>query len=157
MTLSLRLLGGVLLVCCGVGAGYLLADQARKKWAVAHAFSRLLEYLRSAISYQPFTGAELIAQAAECPEFAVLDLTRCERFDQLSPPQSYSAGLRRELAADLAAVESLPRKASCAVLSRMIARCRAEEHLLQEASRGSARLLPRLGGCAGAMAAILFL
>ncbi|HJD22256.1 MAG TPA: stage III sporulation protein AB [Candidatus Gemmiger faecigallinarum] len=157
MTAAVYLAGICLLAGCGAGAGWLLARRSREQWRQAHAFGRLLEYLQAAVRYRTLTGGEVLDKAAAYPEFARLGLEHCPRFGMLRPPDAFDPALRQELSADLEALEGAPRDSACAMLARMLALCRRQETELRKAADAAARLYPRLGGCIGAMAAILLL
>lgn len=54
-----------------------------------------------------------------------------------------------------ARAEEAPRLTACAALHRLASRCEAQSAEAAEHCRTARRLWPRLGGCLGAMAAIL--
>lgn len=157
MTSFLYLTGGMLLAVCGAGAGYGLALTQRRRWQISRAFGRLLEYIGTAIQYQNMTGAELFARASQYPEFDCLKLGTVLRFGELVPPSVFSDGIRGELAVDLCALESASRETACNLLNRMVAICGTQETSLHRTADTALHLYPRLGGCAGMLAAILLL
>lgn len=157
MTAAFSLAGGILLVLCGAGAGYLLALHFRDGWRSVHAFGRLLEYLGTAVRFQAATGEQLLARAADYPEFARLGLSGCRRFGEIPLPDSFEAALRAELASDLHALETAGRATACELLARMAALSQGQEALLRERAAHAMHLYPRLGGCLGALLAIALL
>lgn len=157
MNTFLYLAGSILLAGCGVGIGYGVAAVCRKRWRTVREFGRLLAYIGTAIQYQNMTGAELFARASHYPEYVCLHLARVTRFGELMPPAAFSSAVQRELTSDLCALESASRDVACNLLNRMEAMCSTQETDLRKAAETALRLYPRLGGCAGILAAILLL
>ncbi|WP_294500662.1 hypothetical protein [uncultured Gemmiger sp.] len=157
MTWTLKIVGILLLAGCGAAAGFLLASRARESWRSVHAFGRLMEYLQSAIQYQALTGEQLLARAANYPEFARLGAGQGLRLGELMPPAALDEALRQELSADLTTLESAPRDKACTLLTHMAALCHSQEADLRAAANTAARLYPRLGGCAGILVALFLL
>lgn len=157
MTIVFMLTGGILLIACGAAGGFLLAVQDQNKWRAAHAFLRLLEYTRDSIRYKGCPAEEVFAAAAAYPEFARLEFSSCLRFKELPIPEVFEPALRRELQGSLQALESCGRESACQTLESMARLCRPREETLQENARAALRLYPRLGGCLGALAAIVLI
>ena len=142
MTWTLKIVGILLLAGCGAAAGFLLASRARESWRSVHAFGRLMEYLQSAIQYQALTGEQLLARAANYPEFARLGAGQGLRLGELMPPAALDEALRDK---------------ACTLLTHMAALCHSQEADLRAAANTAARLYPRLGGCAGILVALFLL
>lgn len=157
MTAVLCLTGGLLLVVCGAGVGFVLAQAEREKWRSAHAFSRLLQYAEDSIRYKGVPAEEVLRAAAAYPEFARLGLGSCSRFGELAVPQSFSDAMGRELRDNLFSLEACGRESACKTIEGMILLCRSREDILEQNAQNAMRLYPRLGGCIGALAAILLI
>ena len=104
---------------------------------------------------QALTGPELLRRAAQDPAFAVFCPAPRESLSALTPPACMPDALRQEVQSSLSAAEEAPRLTACAALHRLASRCEAQSAEAAEHCRTARRLWPRLGGCLGAMAAIL--
>ena len=153
----LRALGACLLVLACGGAGVLLALRQKRQWESVHVFNQLLDYLRTGILYRAQAGEELIEDAAAWPDFAALGLGGCQKLRDIPPPTGFGSALQREIADCLAGVEDAPREAGCAALAQLLTLCRAAEEEQRRALREAVRLYPKLGLCAGLMAAIVLI
>ena len=148
MTLLLRLLGTLLLLLAGMGGGFDAAARAENSRRQLHSFAELLDA-------QALTGPELLRRAAQNPAFAVFCPAPGESLSALTPPACMPDALRQEVQSSLSAAEEAPRLTACAALHRLASRCEAQSAEAAEHCRTARRLWPRLGGCLGAMAAIL--
>ena len=146
MTLLLRLLGTLLLLLAGMGGGFAAAARAENSRRQLHSFARLLTYLAELLDAQALTGPELLRRAAQDPG---------ESLSALAPPACMPDALRQEVQSSLSAAEEAPRLTACAALHRLASRCEAQSAEAAEHCRTARRLWPRLGGCLGALAAIL--
>ena len=104
---------------------------------------------------QALTGPELLRRAAQDPAFAVFCPAPGESLSALTPPACMPDALRQEVQSSLSAAEEAPRLTACAALHRLASRCEAQSAEAAEHCRTARRLWPRLGGCLGALAAIL--
>ena len=120
-----------------------------------HSFARLLTYLAELLDAQALTGPELLRRAAQDPAFAVFCPAPGESLSALTPPACMPDALRQEVQSSLSAAEEAPRLTACAALHRLASRCEAQSAEAAEHCRTARRLWPRLGGCLGALAAIL--
>ena len=100
-------------------------------------------------------GPELLYRAARCTAFAPFCPAGAEALSQLALPPSLPRTLQGELCSALAAAEESPRQTACAALRRLSALCEEEAAVQAVHCRKARQLWPRLGGCLGAMAAIL--
>ena len=100
-------------------------------------------------------GPELLYRAARCTAFAPFCPAGAEALSQLALPPSLPRTLQGELCSALAAAEESPRQTACAALRRLSALCEEEAAVQAAHCRKARQLWPRLGGCLGAMAAIL--
>lgn len=157
MMTALYLTGGVLLVVCGAGIGFLIARAEQNKWRTAHAFSRLLEYTGASIRYKGCPADEVLAGAAIYPEFARLGLDQCLRFSEIPVPGVFGTAVCQELRENLLALETCGKDSACKTLESMILLCQPGEDMLRDHAHNAMRLYPRLGGCFGALAAILLI
>lgn len=155
VTLLLRLLGTLLLLLAGMGGGFAAAARAENSRRQLHSFARLLTYLAELLDAQALTGPELLRRAAQDPAFAVFCPAPGESLSALTPPACMPDALRHELQSSLSAAEEAPRQTACAALHRLASRCEAQSAEAAELCRTARRLWPRLGGCLGALAAIL--
>lgn len=155
MTLILRLLGTLLLLLAGMGGGFAAAARAESSRRQLHSFARLLTYLAELLDAQALTGPELLRRAAQDPAFAVFCPTPGESLSALAPPACMPDALRQEVQSSLSAAEEAPRLTACAALRRLASRCEAQSAEAAEHCRTARQLWPRLGGCLGALAAIL--
>ena len=155
MTLLLRLLGTLLLLLAGMGGGFAAAARAENSRRQLHSFARLLTYLAELLDAQALTGPELLRRAAQDPAFAVFCPAPGESLSALTPPACMPDALRQEVQSSLSAAEEAPRLTACAALHRLASRCEAQSAEAAEHCRTARRLWPRLGGCLGALAAIL--
>ena len=146
VTLLLRLLGTLLLLLAGMGGGFAAAARAENSRRQLHSFACLLTYLAELLDAQALTGPELLRRAAQDPAFAVFCPAPGESLSALTPPACMPDALRQEVQSSLTA---------CAALHRLASRCEAQSAETAEHCRTARRLWPRLGGCLGAMAAIL--
>ena len=111
--------------------------------------------LAELLDAQALTGPELLRRAAQDPAFAVFCPAPGESLSALTPPACMPDALRQEVQSSLSAAEEAPRLTACAALHRLASRCEAQSAEAAEHCRTARRLWPRLGGCLGAMAAIL--
>ena len=155
VTLLLRLLGTLLLLLAGMGGGFAAAARAENSRRQLHSFARLLTYLAELLDAQALTGPELLRRAAQDPAFAVFCPAPGESLSALTPPACMPDALRQEVQSSLSAAEEAPRLTACAALHRLASRCEAQSAEAAEYCRTARRLWPRLGGCLGALAAIL--
>lgn len=155
VTLLLRLLGTLLLLLAGMGGGFAAAARAENSRRQLHSFARLLTYLAELLDEQALTGPELLRRAAQDPAFAVFCPAPGESLSALTPPACMPDALRQEVQSSLSAAEEAPRLTACAALHRLASRCEAQSAEAAEYCRTARRLWPRLGGCLGALAAIL--
>ena len=155
VTLLLRLLGTLLLLLAGMGGGFAAAARAENSRRQLHSFARLLTYLAELLDAQALTGPELLRRAAQDPAFAVFCPAPGESLSALTPPACMPDALRQEVQSSLSAAEEAPRLTACAALHRLASRCEAQSAEAAEHCRTARRLWPRLGGCLGALAAIL--
>ena len=154
MTLLLRLLGTLLLLLAGMGGGFAAAARAENSRRQLHSFACLLTYLAELLDAQAPTGPEL-SRAAQAPAFAVFCPAPGESLSALTPPACMPDALRQEIQSSLSAAEEAPRLTACAALHRLASRCEAQSAEAAEHCCTARRLWPRLGGCLGALAAIL--
>lgn len=152
-----RLLGALLLVGACTGAGTAVWRARRRACASTHAFCALLEYLLAGIRYQACPCAELLRRAAQDARFAPLRLESCRTFAALPVPGALGDALQGEARETLAALGGVPRERACALLGRLIGQCRAREASLARRADEAGRLYPRLGFCAGVLAAVVLL
>ena len=155
VTLLLRLLGTLLLLWAGMGGGFAAAARAENSRRQLHGFARLLTYLAELLDAQALTGPELLRRAAQDPACAVFCPVPGESLSALTPPAGMPDALRQEVQSSLSAAEEAPRLTACAALHRLASRCEAQSAEAAEHCRTVRRLWPRLGGCLGALAAIL--
>ena len=155
MTLILRLLGTLLLLLAGMGGGFAAAARAESNRRQLHSFARLLTYLAELLDAQALTGPELLRRAVQDPAFAVFCPAPGESLSALAPPACMPEALRQEVQSSLSAAEEAPRLTACAALRRLASRCEAQSAEAAEHCRTARQLWPRLGGCLGALAAIL--
>ena len=155
MTVVLRLLGGVLLVAAGTGGGVAVYARKQRQWRQLHTFARLLDYLRELLAYQALNGRELLARAARYPAFARLGVTGGGTLAALPMPECLPAAVQLEIRQGLEQLALAPRASACATLRRLEALCEEAAAQKQEEARAARRLWPRLGACAGMLAAIL--
>lgn len=153
--IGLRIVGSMLLVAAGVGGGFAAASHLRVHQVQIHNFARLLRYLAELLESQSLVGVELLSRAANCAEYAQFCPEGAEALSQLIPPRSLPDFLQQELHTALAVAEESPRKTVCSALHRLSALCEEEAGAQAAHCRTILRLWPRLGGCLGAMAAIL--
>lgn len=157
MKAALHLLGGVLLLLTGCGGGLAVYWHQRESWQRLRTFTRLLWYLQNLLQYQNLPVEQLLAAAAQYPDFAPLGLTHCQSLAELPIPTCMEETLRSELTAQLADLGLAPRRSVCTTLQRLCTQCE-QETAKAEAKAGAARqLYPRLGACAGILVAILLL
>ncbi len=151
----LRAAGCLLLVLTGAGGGFAAAAHVLESQRQTHNFARLLGYLADLLDAQALAGPELLARAARCGEFAPFCPPGAQSLAQLAPPPCLPETLQCELRETLTTTEESPRLTACAALRRLAALCEEQAVLLAERSCAARRLWPRLGGCLGAMTAIL--
>lgn len=151
----LRAIGSLLLALAGAGGGWAAAARLAKRQQQAHSFARLLGYLADLLEAQALAGPELLYRAARCTAFAPFCPAGVEALSQLALPPSLPRTLQGELCSALAAAEESPRQTACAALRRLSALCEEEAAVQAAHCRKARQLWPRLGGCLGAMAAIL--
>lgn len=157
MMIAFYLGGAVLLIVCGAAGGFAMANREQNKWRSAHAFLRLLEYTADSIRYKGHPAEEVLAAAAAYPEFERLACDSCRRFKDLPIPEVFEPALRAELQGNLQAMECCGRQSACQILEAMIQLCRSSEETLHRNAQAARKLYPRLGGCIGALAAILLI
>ncbi len=155
MSEMIRVLGGLLLVAAGTGGGIAVYSRKYHQWRQLHTFARLLAYLRELLAYQPLNGGELLARAARYPAFARLGVGECGTLAALPLPGSLPPGTRQELQQGLEQLAFEPRSNACATLKRLETLCEDAAVSKREESQAARRLWPRLGACAGMLAAIL--
>lgn len=156
---ALRWVGAALLVLAGTGAGLAAAAGESEKRRRMYAFRSFLQWLLTEIQYCAAPADLLLELAAQNGAFAQQGAAghRPEKFADLPVPEAFSPALRGELRDILCQLSSAPRAVGCTALRRAAELCRAEEAEQREKERAAQRLYPRLGACAGILAALLLL
>ena len=153
----LHVVGFCIVVLVGGGGGVLLFLREKKQWAQMYAFNRFLAYLESSIRYRAIPGEDLIRTAAAWPELSSLGLDSVSKLRDVAPPQAFGVALRREIVDCLCTIEAVPRESACETLLQVLRLCKAAEEERSHAMQEAGRLYPRLGLCAGLLAALFFL
>lgn len=153
--MMLRATGSLLLILAGAGGGFAAAAHIRENERRVHSFAQLLVYLADLLDAQALAGPILLERAAHRADFAPFCPAGAQALSRLVPPPCLPKALRHELYETLCTAEESPRQTACAALRRLAALCEEHAALLAERSRAAWRLWPRLGGCLGAMTAIL--
>ena len=154
---ALYLFGAVLLAAAGAGGGTCLALRARRRWQDAHAFGRLLDYLHGAIRYRTLTAAKCCRKPPPTPNLPALAWRTATAWAGWSRPTPLSRRCGRNFAPTWKPWKAPRGDTACEMLCRMADLCRQAETGLRRQADAALRLYPRLGGCAGALAAILLL
>lgn len=157
MNLWLRLLGAALLVLTGCGCGAAAYGRRRDAWRQLHTFAKLLWHLQTSLEYKALPAHRLLRTAALYPEFATLGLENCQSFAELPLPPAMSRAVKREIAAELAGLGMAPRHTVCTALRRLYEQSEKDAIQAEQQAAAALQLYPRLGACAGLLAAILFL
>ncbi|MGN0984056.1 MAG: hypothetical protein ACI4OI_04360 [Gemmiger sp.] len=152
---ELRFYGGILVTISGWGIGYAGALHARDNWKRLHTFVRLLEHLRGELSCRVLPGDELLAVAAQLPEFQGMALTGCRSLAEIPVPDCIDPAYRTEIYAALQTLCIVSRERADQELERLLRLCRAMEQDALAKSRTVRALYPRLGFSLGLVASIL--
>jgi len=152
---ALRLLGALLLTAAGMGGGWAGARRRQRECEQAARFGNLLAYLGQLLAYQALPGTVLLARALQFTGADGTALAHCTTLAELPVPACLPSPLQNELHSELAALETLPRTAASDALQRLAGLCRTQAGTMQAAADEAKRLWPRLGACAGLLAAIM--
>lgn len=155
MTHFAQILGSCLLVLCGAGCGLAAAAHRQNTLRELHTFAQFLRYLSGLLGTQALPGAELLHRAARCRDFAAFCPPGAQALSGIRLPANLPDALRQEITQTLTLAEESPRALACAALDRLAARCDAACTQREPQARTAQQLLPRLGACLGAVAAIL--
>lgn len=155
MSVFLRSIGALLLILTGAGGGFAVYGHKLRDWQQLRTLAGLFGYLQGLLSYQAMAGDELLGWAARYPEFSMLDLDDCRRLADLPLPAALPPVLAQEVRSGLTQLALQPRDNACATLQRLADLCgRAAEEKGKEV-QAARTLWPKLGICAGILAAIL--
>lgn len=152
----MRLLGALLLILTGWGCGMAAAQRQQDTWTQLHTFVRLLNRLRTEICYRAQPAADLLAETAADPAFAAFRLADCRELGDLPVPAAFGQALACEVRAGLSALAFVPREEVCRSLEHLAALCADAAEEQRKTVKTVKILYPRLGGCLGAVAALLF-
>lgn len=152
---ALRILGGILLVAAGTGCGAAIYGRKHRQWQQLHTFARLMAYLGELLSYQPLSGRELLGRAARYPAFARLGVAKCCELATLPLPECLPLAAQMEVRQGLEQIALEPRANACTTLRHLESLCEEAAATRWEEAQAARRLWPRLGACAGMLAAIL--
>lgn len=155
MGIGVKIAGSILLVLACSGAGFSAYICRLRSGKRLNTLAHLFSYWEGLLSYQALAGEELIRRAERYEEFSELKLGRYSRLEELPLGDMKSRELQTEILSGLKQMAGEPRALACTTLHRMAVLCEtAAEQRRQEAVRVKS-LWPRLGGCAGALIAIL--
>lgn len=155
MSVFLRSVGALLLILAGAGGGFTVYGHKLQTWQQLRTLEGLFGYLQGLLSYQAMAGDELLGWAARYPEFSSLDLGNCRRLENLPLPEALPPVLAQEIRSGLSQLALQPRDTACSTLQRLADLCaRAAEEKGKEV-QAARTLWPKLGICAGVLAAIL--
>ena len=152
-------LGGrmtLLLCAAGGGLGLAAAQKQERRWGQVHTFARLLSYIGQTLQYLPLPAADLLERAAAYPEFAALGAAACTQLSDLAPPTALPAPKRDEMQSLLRAAGESDRAGACEMLAAAAALCEDAAAERLPALRQARCLWPKLGVCAGLLAAVLW-
>lgn len=155
MSLFLHMVGTIFLIAAGGGGGWAVYEHQKNVWQQLHTLSRLFRYLQELLSYQALSGEELLERAGNYPEFAQMGARSCRLLENLPLPAALSKAVREELRSSLRQLSMAPRANACGILERAASLCEEAAGQKREEAQSAKNLWPRLGGCLGALAAIL--
>ena len=159
VTAALYLFGAVLLAAAGAGGGTCLALRApgaagRTPMPSAGCWTTCT----GPSATRTLTGGEVLQKAAAYPRICpALAWRTATAWAGWSRPTPLSRRCGRNFAPTWKPWKAPPRDTACEMLCRMADLCRQAETGLRRQADAALRLYPRLGGCAGALAAILLL
>lgn len=155
LNVLLRLLGTCLLVTAGTGAGIFACQRKRKEARQLYIWYRLFFYFRQLLSYQSLTGEEMLMYAKEYPEFEGLQLENCGSLEELPLPEALAASCCKEIHSALLQLAMAPRTVACQTLAHIAQLFHEAAAKKDKEVQAVGKLWPRLGFCAGILAAIL--
>lgn len=150
-----RLLGTCFLMAAGTGAGILACQHKRKGWHQLYTWYRLFFYFQQLLGYQSLTGEEMMMYAREYPEFEELQLENCASLEELPLPEMLTAACRKEIRSALFQLAMAPRTVARQTLAHIAELFREAAAQKDREVQAVDKLWPRLGFCAGVLAAIL--
>lgn len=155
LKIGLRLLGSLLLVSSGIGAGRLVYLRQQADWIQIDTLAQLLLYWDTLLKYQALTDRELIRRAVMYPEFAALGVQEGCILEELPLPHALPSPMGIEIRQGLKRMALEPRKAACSTLQRLAALCERTAEQKRQRAEAARTFWPRLGGCLGTLVAIL--
>lgn len=155
LNVVLRLLGTCLLIVAGTGAGVFACQRKRKVWYQLYTWNRLFFYFQQLLSYQSLTGEEMLMYAREYPEFEGLPLENCGSLEELPLPETLTISCRKEIHSALLQLAMAPRMVACQTLEHIAELFREAAFQKDKEVQAVEKLWPKLGFCAGVLAAIL--
>ena len=156
LSAALRRVSTLLLCAAGGGRGLAAAQKQERRWGQVHTFARLLSYIGQTLQYLPLPAADLLERAAAYPEFAALGAAACTQLSDLAPPAALPAPKRDEVQSLLRAAGESDRAGACEMLAAAAALCEDAAAERLPALRQARCLWPKLGVCAGLLAAVLW-
>lgn len=150
------MLGSVLLFATGVGAGQIVCISHHRAWRQIHTWAQLLLYWENLLQYQALTDRELVGRALLYPEFVKLGLTEGTLLETLPLPRTLPPSVVCEIQQGIQRMALEPRKAACATLQRLASLCEQAAEQRRQKAETAGSFWPRIGGCLGVLAAILF-
>ena len=155
MNLCLHMLGAMLLIATGGGAGLGIYRGRCQSWWKLHTFARLFGYWQGILAYQALTGGELLQRAAMYPAFCKLGVNQCAALSELTPPKELPPPLREEVIQGLRRISGEPRITACDTLRQLSQLCEDAARQRYKEAEYARKLYPRLGLCVGVLAVIL--
>lgn len=155
IVLFLKFLGGGLLVLCGGGIGWTVANQKRMTARRINDFERFLHYILEAIHFRCLPGTAILAMAAQHPEFAGFCPKGVTTFSQVHLPACLNSDYGAELREGLYTLETASRQTACDTLAHLCEVCRRAGTRAQDTALHAQRLYPRMGACLGLLTAIV--
>ena len=155
MSLFLHIVGTALLIAAGGGGGWAVCTYQKNTRQQLHTLSRLFRYMQELLSYQALSGEELLKRAGDYPEFAQIGVRSCCVLEKLPLPETLQGTVREEIQSSLRQLSMAPRTNACAILERAASLCGESAEQKHRELLEAKKLWPRLGGCLGALAAIL--
>lgn len=143
------------MVASGIGIGMGIYTGRHLSWWKVYTFSRLLRYLASLLRYQALTGPELLRRATIYPEFVRLGVDTCTSLGKLPVPSCLRGAVQQETRQELIRLGEKNREVACTILERLATLWEEEARQKYNEAEAARHLCPRLGACAGLLAAIL--
>ena len=150
-------IGAVLIAAAGFWCGNEMVRRLRQQRLAVEEGARLLQKILDEIQYLNLPTQEILCQLQAGEPYAFFDVCAASQLRELSPPGCFPGEAATRFRRCLSQIGQQGLQCQCEQLTREIRYLQETAKELQDKERASAAVFPKIGFCAGAMAALAIL